>query len=125
MKNTFTKHYIVIGFLLLQNLLTWSAVPSGYYYFVNNKSKAELKTALHNYCSPLNVLDYGSGAGFTWEGFYSTDRNFDGSVIDMYSDSIRYFNGYNSVADMHIEHSFPKSWWGVDNIAELIRHLAG
>ena len=112
MKNTFTKHYIVIGFLLLQNLLTWSAVPSGYYYFVNNKSKAELKTALHNYCSPLNVLDYGSGAGFTWEGFYSTDRNFDGSVIDMYSDSIRYFNGYNSVADMHIEHSFPKSWWG-------------
>lgn len=112
MKNTFTKHYIVIGFFLLQNLLTWAAVPSGYYYFANNKSKAELKTALHNYCSPLNVFDYGSGVGFTWEGFYSTDRNTDGSVIDMYSNTTRFFNGFTAVKDMHIEHSFPKSWWG-------------
>lgn len=125
MKTSFTKYYILIGFLLLQNLLSWSAVPSGYYYFVNNKSKAELKTALHRYCSPLYVLDYGSGPGFTWEGFYSTDKKSDNSVVDMYSNTIRYFNGYNSISGMHIEHSFPKSWWGshVNNAYRDLFHL--
>lgn len=125
MKTTLTKQYIIIGFLLLQNLVLWAAAPSGYYYFVNNKRKSELKTALHTYCSPLYVLDYGSGPGFTWEGLYSTDKNSDGSVIDMYSNITRYFNGYNSVSGMHIEHSFPKSWWGshVNNAYRDLFHL--
>ena len=125
MRNTFTKHSIVIGVFLLQNLILWAAAPSGYYYFVNNKSKAELKTALHTYCSPLYVLDYGGGPGFTWEGFYSTDKNVDGSVVDMYSNTKRYFNGFGSVAGMHIEHSFPKSWWGshVNNAYRDLFHL--
>lgn len=125
MKSTFTKHYIVIGVFLLQNLILWAAAPSGYYYFVNNKSKAELKTALHTYCSPLYVLDYGGGPGFTWEGFYSTDKNPDGSVVDMYSNIVRHFNGFSSVAGMHIEHSFPKSWWGshVNNAYRDLFHL--
>ncbi len=125
MKTTFTRYYILICFLLLQNFLSWAAVPSGYYYFVNNKSKSELKTALHTYCAPLYVLDYGSGPGFTWEGFYNTDKNTDGSVVDMYSNIVRYFKGYNSVTDMHIEHSFPKSWWGshVNNAYRDLFHL--
>jgi hypothetical protein len=92
-----------------------AAVPAGYYYFVRNKKKVALKTALHDNCKPLREFDYGGGAGFTWEGFYSSDRNTDNSVIDMYSDSVRHFNGFAAVSGMHIEHSFPKSWWGGHN----------
>jgi len=88
-----------------------ASVPSGYYHFVKNKKKTELKTALRTYSSPFYELDYGSGVGFTWEGFYKTDNRSD-TVVDMYSDSIRKFNGYTAVNGMHIEHSFPKSWWG-------------
>lgn len=89
-----------------------ATIPAGYYYQAQNKKKAELKTALHQFGKPVRVLEYGSGPGFTWEGFYNTDRNADNSVWDMYSDSIRYFNQFFSINGMHIEHSFPKSWWG-------------
>lgn len=91
----------------------FSTVPSGYYYFVKNKKKAELKTAIHTYCTPLKEFDYGSGPGFTWEGFFSTDRRADSTVIDMYSNTVRKFGGgFTAITGMHIEHSFPKSWWG-------------
>jgi hypothetical protein len=92
--------------------VAFSGVPAGYYYFAHNKKKVELKSALSQIASPLRVLDYGSGKGYTWEGFYYTDQNSDGSVKDMYSSEIRYFNGFSSVKGMHIEHSLPKSWWG-------------
>ncbi len=103
-------------FLLLITVLffsssVYSEIPSGYYYFVKNKTKTELKTALHTYCAPLKVLDYGGGPSFTWEGFYSTD-NINDTVIDMYSKYKRKFNGFSAVDSMHIEHSLPKSWWG-------------
>lgn len=98
--------------LLVVAQLATAAVPAGYYYPARNKKKAELKTALSALASPVKVLDYGSGEGFTWQGFYYTDQNSDGSVIDMYSNIIRYFNGFNSISGMHIEHSLPKSWWG-------------
>ncbi len=105
--------------LLLSIIAFWfftitlsATIPAGYYYQAQNKKKAELKTALYQFGKPVQVLDYGSGAGFTWAGFYYTDRNDDNSVWDMYSDSIRYFNQFFSINGMHIEHSFPKSWWG-------------
>jgi hypothetical protein len=103
----------------------FATVPAGYYYFAKNKKKADLKTALHNICGPLFEFDYGGGAGFTWQGFYYTDRNPDNSVIDMYSDSVRYFNGYAAVNGMNIEHSFPKSWWGAypNNAYKDLFHL--
>jgi hypothetical protein len=100
---------IVIWFYVIASSAT---IPAGYYYQAQNKKKAELKTALHQFGKPVRVLEYGSGPGFTWEGFYNTDRNADNSVWDMYSDSIRYFNQFFSINGMHIEHSFPKSWWG-------------
>lgn len=99
-----------IIFLLFSSAV-FSEIPSGYYYFVKNKSKVELKTALHTYCAPLKVLDYGGGPGFTWEGFYTTD-NINDTVIDMYSKYKRKFKGFSAVDSMHIEHSLPKSWWG-------------
>ena len=104
--------YIIITGLFLQALVLSAAVPSGYYYFVNNKKKAELKTAIHTYCAPMKEFEYGGGAGFTWEGFFYTDRRADSTVIDMYSNTVRKFTGFNAISGMHIEHSFPKSWWG-------------
>ena len=110
--------------LLLLSATSFAAIPSGYYYFAKNKSKAELKTALHTYCGPLYVLDYGGGAGFTWEGFYSTDNRND-TVVDMYSNTVRRFSGFAAVDGMHIEHSLPKSWWGAheNNAYKDLFHL--
>jgi len=121
------KHFIKnisLAVLLLLSATGFAAVPSGYYYFAKNKSKAELKTALHTYCGPLYVLDYGGGAGFTWEGFYSTDNRND-TVVDMYSNTVRKFNGFAAVDGMHIEHSLPKSWWGAheNNAYKDLFHL--
>ena len=90
----------------------YASIPAGYYYQAQNKKSAALKTALYLSGQPVRVLEYGSGPGFTWEGFYSTDRNADNSVWDIYSDSTRYFNEFFAVAGINIEHSFPKSWWG-------------
>lgn len=102
----------VLSLMCLVHIAVFAEIPAGYYSLAQNKKKDALKTALHELASPQKVLKYGGGAGYTWEGFYKADRNADGSVIDMYSNIVRYFNGYNSVADMHIEHSLPKSWWG-------------
>ncbi|MEA4935278.1 MAG: endonuclease [Paludibacter sp.] len=102
----------VLSLMCLVHITVFAEIPAGYYSLAQNKKKEALKTALHELASPQKVLKYGGGAGYTWEGFYKADRNADGSVIDMYSNIVRYFNGYNSVTDMHIEHSLPKSWWG-------------
>ncbi|VBB44674.1 conserved exported hypothetical protein [uncultured Paludibacter sp.] len=93
-------------------LICQGAAPTGYYYYARGKKKAELKTTLHEIAAPMFVLQYGSGEGYTWQGFYKTDQNADSTVIDIYSNNVRKFNGYNSVSGMAIEHSFPKSWWG-------------
>ena len=115
--NIFTKQLLLIIIVSIA-VAAQGAIPTGYYHFALGKKKAELKTTLHEISSPLSVLDYGSGPGCTWQGFYSTDRNTDGSVMDMYSSNKRYFNGYNSISEMAIEHSFPKSWWGAyENMA--------
>ena len=56
---TFTMFTIRIKSLFLAVIVfgiissAFSTVPSGYYYFVKNKKKAELKTAIHTYCTPL------------------------------------------------------------------------
>lgn len=102
-----------------------AAVPAGYYYAADGKSGADLKTALHRIVSVAHTLDYGSGQGATWEGFSRTDRLGDGSVWDRYSSEVRYFDGYKAVDGMHIEHSFPKSWWGAyeNNAYRDLHHL--
>ncbi|MCE1156345.1 MAG: endonuclease, partial [Bacteroidales bacterium] len=109
---------LVILLLMLAVQLATAAVPAGYYYQARNKTKAELKSSLSALAAPVKVLKYGSGEGATWQGFFHTDQNSDGSVIDMYSNIIRYFDGYTSISGMHIEHSLPKSWWGgAENMA--------
>lgn len=119
------KSLVLLIVVLLQSTVLLAAVPSGYYYFVKNKKKAELKTALQTYCGPLKEFDYGGGPGFTWEGFFSTDRRADSTVIDMYSNTVRKQTSFNAVSGMHIEHSFPKSWWGAypNNAYKDLFHL--
>ena len=61
------------------------------------------------------VLSYGSGAGHTWWGFWTTDRTDDGRFIDRYSPETTWVQSTSqgeSGTGMNIEHSFPKSWWG-------------
>jgi hypothetical protein len=111
MKKFFSTLFLIL-IVWLNCQIAFSEVPAGYYYLAHNKKKAELKSALSQIASPLRVLNYGSGKGYTWEGFYYADQNPDGSVKDMYSSEIRYFKDFTSVAGMHIEHSLPKSWWG-------------
>lgn len=61
------------------------------------------------------VLKYGSGNKGTWWGFWYTDRDpKNNECYNRYSDKKFYFVDHSGVAiaDMNIEHSFPKSWWG-------------
>ena len=114
--------YISICLLLCLSKLLLAVVPSGYYSTLNMRQSAALKTELHVIIcqDTAGYLSYGAGAGRTWQGFYSTDRNLStNAVIDMYSSTLRYFAtnyvalGYPSFGqDLHIEHSLPKSWWG-------------
>lgn len=103
---------------LLLPYLALAGIPENYYKNADGKKKAALKAALHDIIRPIkdNLLDYGSGEGSTWSGFYITDRTSDNQVIDRYSNDIRYFtNSTSAVSGMNIEHSFPKSWWGGSN----------
>jgi len=114
------------GFLLVYYcvvfLSAFANIPAGYYNTAEGKKAAVLKTELHNIIcqDTTHYLGYGSGKGNTWEGFYYTDRNTaTNAVIDMYSDSVRYFPNPNPDfvsfgQTVHIEHSVPKSWWGCD-----------
>ncbi len=125
MSKNYIKILLLTGISIFTFSTVFSAVPSGYYYFAKNKKQAALKTALHTYCAPMTEFDYGGGPGFTWQGFFYTDQKLDGSVIDMYSNTVRKFNGYSAVSGMNIEHSFPKSWWGAypNNAYKDLFHL--
>jgi len=113
---------IYFSILVINSFSLIGQIPSGYYNSLNRKQTSSLKTELHNIIcqDTTHYLSYGSGANHTWQGFYSTDRNTTNNlVIDMYSDSLRYFQtNYVSLdypafgQKIHIEHSVPKSWWG-------------
>ena len=111
-KTTCLLRYGILFLLLTVSSLICAQIPAGYYYQAHGKTGAELKTALHNIIKEASMLKYGRGEGATWEGFFYTDQNPDGSVFDMYSNETRYFNGFNGIDGMHIEHSLPNSWWG-------------
>ena len=83
---------------------------------LNGKKKEALKTAIYNIIKNHSVLEYGSGVGATWYGFYDTDRDKNTyECINRYSPRKFYFDTHNTgaaISGMNIEHSFPKSWWG-------------
>ncbi|MEI6755150.1 MAG: endonuclease [Paludibacter sp.] len=119
-----TKRFYISGLIGLICISLFAVAPTGYYSSLEGKKAAVLKTELHKIIcqDTTHYLGYGSGAGNTWQGFYYTDRNLSTNlVIDMYSDSLRYFptdyisQGYPGFGQkIHIEHSVPKSWWGCD-----------
>ena len=116
MKKTFTKAMLLTAVMLMTISYTWAQIPAGYYDALRGKKGAELKTAAFNIIKDAKTLAYGSGMGYTWWGFYYTD-NDNGNVIDRYSNDIRPFNGHgSSVEGTNIEHSFPKSWWGGEEV---------
>ena len=99
--------------LLLFTTHLIAGIPNGYYSKANGLKKEQLKQAMHEIVGKANVLNYGSGAGATWSGFYQTDRMENNQVIDRYSYEVFYFTSATSApSGMNIEHSFPKSWWG-------------
>ena len=99
--------------LLIVSVAALAEIPAGYYYQANGKSGFELLDALNNICSRGSFLGYGSGEGYTWQGFYYTDRDeADNRMRDMYSNNAYYQTSFAAVEGMHIEHSLPKSWWG-------------
>lgn len=108
-----TRTAMTMIIMALGTLTATAQIPAGYYASLKGKKGAELKNAVHEIIKDAKVLDYGSGSGATWYGFYSTDRASNGMVIDRYSNDERYFGSKgSSVSGMNIEHSFPKSWWG-------------
>lgn len=110
------KNYLYITFFLL--LLPSLLFAQGDYYrsIDGVKGGKELKTALHNLIKKHRQIPYGTGTNSTWGAFYTTDAVLDGDrrrVVDMYSDSVRYFDRKGrSIDGMNIEHSVAKSWWG-------------
>lgn len=111
----FSLLFLALAFCYNSN----AQIPQFYYDTAEGLHTANLKTALHQIiCNDTsNYLNYGSGAGRTWQGFYYTDRDYtNDSVLDMYSYIARYFPNPNPNfasfgQDVHIEHSVPKSWW--------------
>ena len=109
-----------IFLLITLSLLT--AAPAGaierkalvdYAKSLKGLRKAELKAAIYRLTSNASVLDYGSGERRTWWGFYLTDRDAEGYVIDRYStEKVKFETQGTAPSGKNIEHSFPKSWWG-------------
>jgi endonuclease I len=116
------KKFNIAFFLIYFSIFSYSQVSPSYYSTLNGKQSAALKTELHNIlmADTSRYYSYGSGANHTWNGFYITDRDtINNLVVDMYSDSLRYFStnyislGYPGFGSaIQIEHSLPKSWWG-------------
>ena len=84
-------------------------------YYPDNlvgRNKGDLKTELHKLLKEHRRIEYG-GKG-TWVVFRESDRRDNGTVWDMYSNIVRYFQSSGATKGMNIEHSVPKSWWGDD-----------
>lgn len=120
MKLQFPKYLLMLS-ALMAPAIAKAEIPLDYYASAQGLSGQQLKTAIFHIIGDnpdITMLDYGSGNMKTWWGFYLTDRNEDdNSVVDRYSNDTRYFGKRgSSVSGMNIEHSFPKSWWGGDEV---------
>lgn len=91
-------------------------MPGDYYKAAQGQKDSVLKSKLGEIIFCGVRYKYGSGNHKTWDGFFYTDRDTTtNQVLDMYSNSVRYFNPATptaSVAEFDIEHMLPKSWWG-------------
>jgi len=106
--------------LLLSNLTgAYAAIPEGYYNSAEGTSGAALKTCMFNIIKGHTELSYVN----LWTAFRKTDSRADGKVWDIYSNATNYVFGDNQCGNYskegdcyNREHSFPKSWFGGDNM---------
>ena len=106
-------------------------IPLSYYDDIEGKSDSVLKSELSRICRGGVRYDYGANSYHstnnppewlkgdlksfgTWQAFPVTDMREDGTIWDMYSNSMRYFPSKrgDSGCSLNIEHCLPKSWWG-------------
>lgn len=111
------------------SFVDWTELQPGYYDAVSGTRDEDLMWTLSKAVySPIRYT-YGSGERSTWTGFFYTDRReSDNLVLDMYSNNLRYFDPEKpnaAVANLDIEHIFPKSWWGgeINEAYQDLHHL--
>ena len=127
-----THHALLVCTLLCSLLCRAEDIPVGYYSDIEGKSDSLLKSTLTSIICTGERYEYGANQYHstndkngawkqgdlksygTWQAFYMTDMRVDGSVWDMYSNSMRYFPAKRgeSGCSLQIEHCLPKSWWG-------------
>lgn len=110
------------------------SIPDGYYDAIEGLQDSVLKSTLSTICHGGERYDYGPNsyhstndkdgawkkgdlkAYGTWQALPITDILEDGSIWDMYSNSVRYYPNKRgeSGCSLNIEHCLPKSWWGGD-----------
>ncbi|MCD7971254.1 MAG: endonuclease [Candidatus Azobacteroides sp.] len=95
-------------------------IPEGYYQSIHKKSNSTLKTALWRILKEHTTLKYND----MWYYFRFTDIREDGTVWDMYSNTVRTFSSGStgSTSGMDREHCLPKSWWALS--AELDKYVS-
>lgn len=120
------KTYSIILFMLCIPIYCIANVNiSTYYASANGLQDAVLKDSLASIIRGGERVHYGThGKSWpegnyycgTWNYFPLTDIRSDGSVWDMYSNTVRYYPNVvgESGCALNIEHCFPKSWWGGD-----------
>jgi endonuclease I len=94
---------------------SYAQIPAGYYNNAQNKSGAELKSALRDILYPHTTVSYDA----IWLHFQTSDVNESGIIKDIYSNCIFYYGTHQSsggasgeCSGYNREHSFPKSWFG-------------
>ncbi|MDL2223337.1 endonuclease [Bacteroidales bacterium OttesenSCG-928-M11] len=111
------KIILLILFLFSLSSSFGQQIPEGYYNNIDGKQNREIKTQLHKILKVHTRLKYND----LWFYFRTTDVKDNGTVWDMYSNTVRNFNpngGNSSTSGMHKEHSLPKSWWGTSSEVE-------
>lgn len=126
------KRLFSFGILLcISAALLATSVPTDYYAEIEGLQDSLLKSTLSMIIRGGVRYEYGNNsyhtsttaewtkgdlkAYGTWQALPLTDRRpEDGTVWDMYSNSVRYFPNKQgeSACSMNIEHCLPKSWWG-------------
>lgn len=125
MRTLVHKTCIVLSMLCIVVYCMADTHPSTYYASANGQHDAILKDSLHAIIRGGERVHYGTHGNSwpegkyycgTWNYFPITDIRSDGSVWDMYSNTVRYYPTIigESGCALNIEHCFPKSWWGGD-----------
>ncbi|MDO4190233.1 MAG: endonuclease, partial [Bacteroidales bacterium] len=108
------RFFLALSFMLYSVVTMLATPPAGYYHHADSLRTAQLKTALHEIISQVQMINYGFGKNSTWWAFYNIDVKPNGEVYDMFSNNTRYYTdttNYSAVSGMHIGHAVARTWW--------------